>query len=55
MLAIGTLAERCIRGQFSLIVKVLEEYDTIYKIQLEHESGFNMITLTEKYNLRKIA
>ena len=55
MLAIGKLAERCTRSRFSLIVKVLEEYDTLCKIQLEHADGFKMITLTEKYNLRKIA
>ena len=50
-LAINKLAERCATGKFLSRVIILEEYDTIYKIQLEHENGFNMITLTEKFNV----
>ena len=50
-LAINKLAEKCVTDKFLSRVIILEEYDTIYKIQLEHESGFNMITLTEKFNI----
>ena len=50
-LAINKLAERCATGKFLPKVIILEEYDSIYKIQLENENGFCMITLTEKSNI----
>ena len=49
--AINMLARRCLGGKFSTCVIILEKYDTISKIQLEHESGFKMITLTENTQL----
>ena len=51
-IALGELARRCIRMNFSLEVIILEEYsDGVSKIQLQHESGYSMITLTENFNL----
>lgn len=54
-IAIGKLAERCSRGKFNINVLILEEYETICKIQLENENGFKLITLTEISNLEKKA
>ncbi len=50
-IALGELARRCIRMNFSLEVIMLEEYSDVSKIQLQHESGYSMITLTENVNL----
>ena len=51
-IALGELARRCVRMNFSLEVIILEEYnDGVSKIQLQHESGYSMITLTENFNL----
>ena len=52
-IALGELAQRCIRMNYSLEIVILEEYtDGVSKIQLQHESdGYSMITLTENSNL----
>lgn len=51
-IALGELARKCIRMNFSIEVIILEEYsDGVSKIQLQHENGYSMITLTENVNL----
>ena len=51
-IAIGSLAQRCARMDFSIEVVILEEYtDGVSKIQLQNENGYSILTLTENINL----
>lgn len=50
-IALGELSKRCIRMNFSLEVIILEEYSDVSKIQLQHDNGYSVITLTENSNL----
>ena len=51
-IALGELARRCVRMNYSLEVLILEEYsDGVSKIQLQHENGYSINTLTENFNL----
>ena len=53
--ALGELARKCVRMDFSLEVIILDEYNDegISKIQLQHDNGYSIITLTENFNLDK--
>lgn len=50
--AIGELAKRCSLGKFDINIIILEEYETVCKIQLNHENGFKLLTFTETSNIK---